>query len=350
MRAALWHGREDIRIEDVEEPEVRPGTVKVKVAWCGICGTDVHEYLEGPIFIPAPGHPHPLSGLEPPVILGHEFSGRVVELGAGVDDLEVGDAVTVEPIVACDECPSCREGKYNTCQRIGFLGLGGGGGGLSENVVVERRWAHPVGDIPLDHAAMFEPLSVAHRAVVRSEAAAGDLAVVGGAGPIGLLVAAVLKGIGARTVLVEVADQRKAVARAAGVADLVLDPTSDDVGERVMELTDGRGADKAFECAGAEQVLEMCMDVVKPGGVVVNVAIWGHRPAVDMVKLVVKELDLRGMICYRRDHPATIELVRSGAVNLEPFITNRIGLEDLVEKGIRTLADDKAAVKVLVHP
>ena len=127
--------------------------VKLKVAWCGICGTDLHEYLEGPIFIPSPGRPHPLSHEEPPVTMGHEFSGTVEAIGEGVTDIALGDNVVVEPYFVCDECPPCKAGNYNLCTKMGFIGLAGGGGGLSEKVVVERRWVHKIGDIPLDEAA-----------------------------------------------------------------------------------------------------------------------------------------------------------------------------------------------------
>ena len=114
MKAARFHGRKDIRIEDILEPELRAGTVKIDVAWCGICGTDLHEYLEGPIFVPAPGHPHPLSHEEAPVTLGHEFSGTVSEVGEGVEGLAVGDNVVVEPYFVDGDCDMCRRAA-TTC-------------------------------------------------------------------------------------------------------------------------------------------------------------------------------------------------------------------------------------------
>ena len=236
MRAARFHGQKDIRIEDVPEPQLRPGAVKLKVAWCGICGTDLHEYLEGPIFIPSPGHPHPLSHEDAPVTLGHEFSGTVEAIGEGVTHIAVGDNVVVEPYFVCDECTSCKAGNYHLCTKMGFIGLAGGGGGLSEKVVVDRRWVHKIGDIPLDQAALIEPLSVAHHAVIRGGAKAGDVALIGGAGPIGLLVAAILKSMGVRTIVTELSEARKEKARSSGVADHVLDPSSEDVKERVLEL------------------------------------------------------------------------------------------------------------------
>jgi (R,R)-butanediol dehydrogenase/meso-butanediol dehydrogenase/diacetyl reductase len=351
MKAARFHARKDVRIEDIPEPDLRPGAVKIAVEWCGICGTDLHEFLEGPIFIPPPGRPHPLTGETAPVTLGHEFSGTVEELGEGVSGLSIGDRVVVEPYFVCDECGPCREGDYNLCTKMGFIGLAGGGGGLSEKVVVDARWVHPIGDIPLDEAALIEPLAVAYHAVGRSGVEAGDVAVVGGAGPIGLLTAAVLKGLGVTTIVTELSAARKEKAVSSGVADHLLDPSSDDVKARVLELTGELGADAAFECAGVNAVLDTMLDVVKPAGVVVNVSIWGRPATVDMQKIVLKETDLRGTIAYCGDHAAAIRLVQEGKVNLKPFITGRIPLEDLVDKGFDTLINhNDTAVKIIVHP
>ncbi|WAM13719.1 MULTISPECIES: 2,3-butanediol dehydrogenase [Rhodococcus] len=350
MRAARFHGRRDIRIDDIPEPELRPGAVKLRVAWCGICGTDLHEYLEGPIFISPPGHPHPLSHENAPVTMGHEFSGTVEEVGEGVTDVAVGDNVVVEPYFVCNECASCKAGNYHLCTKMGFIGLAGGGGGLSEKVVVDRRWVHKIGDIPLDEAALIEPLSVAHHAVVRSGAKAGDVALVGGAGPIGLLVAAVLKGLGVTTIVTELSDARKQKALSSGVAHHVIDPSSEDVKARVLELTGGVGADLGFECAGVDAVLDTILDAVRPAAVVVNVSIWGKPATVDMQKLVLKEIDLRGTIAYVRDHEAVIEMVRTGVIDLAPFITGRIELDNLVSEGLTTLIEhNDTAVKILVR-
>ena len=351
MKAARFHGRKDVRIENIDEPVTRSGTVKIAVAWCGICGTDLHEYLEGPIFISAPGHPHPLSHESAPVTMGHEFSGTIEEVGDGVEGLKVGDNVVVEPYFVCNECPPCKAGNYHLCEKMGFIGLAGGGGGLSEKVVVDQRWVHPIGDIPLDEAALIEPLSVAHHAVVRSGAKPGDVALIGGAGPIGLLTAAILKGIGVTTVISELSTARKEKALSSGAADYVIDPTTENVRARVLELTADVGADVAFECAGVNIVLDTLLDALRPAGVLVNVSIWGHPATVDMQKIVLKEIDLRGTIAYVRDHEETVSLVSSGKINLKPFITGRIALDDLITEGFDTLINhNDTAVKILVHP
>ena len=351
MRAARFHGQGDIRIEEIDEPDIRPGAVKIAVDWCGICGTDLHEFLEGPIFIPTQGAPHPLTGEELPVVMGHEFAGTISEVGEGIDDLKVGDAVAVEPYFTCGDCPSCHSGRYNTCQSIGFIGLMGGGGGLSEYVVVDRKWVHPLGEIPTDLGALVEPLAVAYHAVRISEIEKGQTAVVFGAGPIGLVTIECLKAAGASMIVaVEPAGGRKDRAAVAG-AHHVLDPTEVDVPARVAELTDGKGADVTFECAGIDEVLADAVATVKAGGRVVNVAIWGHAATVDMNSLVMKEVDVVGTLAYCGDHAATIELLGSGSVDAKQLISAKIGLEDLVEGGFRELIDNKVEhVKILVSP
>ena len=124
MRAVRYYGQKDIRVEDIPEPQAGPGEVLINVGWCGICGTDLHEYLEGPIFVPAPGHPHPISGEDAPVTLGHEFSGTVAALGEGVTDLEVGQKVVVEPYILPDDVDPKEDGPYNLHPDMNFIGLG----------------------------------------------------------------------------------------------------------------------------------------------------------------------------------------------------------------------------------
>ena len=351
MKAARYYDQKVIRIEDIPEPELKPGTVAIDVAWCGICGTDLHEYLEGPIFVPPKGKPHPISGEEAPVTLGHEFSGTITALGEGVTGLEVGQSVVVEPYIVGEDVDTGEGSNYQLSENMNFIGLGGRGGGLSEKIVVEQRWVHPVGDIPLDEAALIEPLSVGHHAFVRSGAGEGDVAIVGGAGPIGLLTAGVLKASGLTVYISELSEARKEMARTTGVADEVFDPREVDVADKVRELTDGKGADVGFECSSVPVVLDMLIDAVKPGGVIVNVSIWGRKPEVDMPNLVLKEIDLRGTIGYSNDHPATIKLVQEGKLDLSKFITGRIKLEELVDKGFDQLINNNEKhVKILVNP
>ena len=353
MKAARYYDRGDIRIEDIAQQELEAGTVRVDVAWTGICGTDLHEYLDGPIFVPAHGHPHPISGEDAPITLGHEFSGVVSELGEGVTDLAVGDHVVIEPYIIRDSVDTGPESNdYHLSPDMNFIGLAGRGGGLSENIVVKRRWVHKIDQsVPLDEAALIEPLSVAYHAVKRSGVAAGQTAVVGGAGPIGQLTAAVLHALGVKVIISELSPLRRQKALDAGVADVALNPAEVDVVAEVKKLTDGKGADVAFECTSVQVVFDTLMDAVRPTGVIVVVSIWGKPATFDMHKLVMRELDVRGTIGYVNSHPDTIALVESGKIDLKPFITGKIALEDLVDKGFDTLINhNETAVKILVSP
>ena len=180
MRAALYHGQEDVRIEETESPSVGPEQVHLDVDSAGIRGSDLHEYVAGPIFIPNK-EPHPVSGETAPLTLGHEFSGVVTEVGDAVTHLRRGDEVAVNPILCCGECRQCIGGNYHLCDSGGFLGLSGGGGGFAENIVIDAEKAVPLGDgVSLEAGALVEPLSVGLHAVRRSGLRAGDTAAVFG--------------------------------------------------------------------------------------------------------------------------------------------------------------------------
>jgi (R,R)-butanediol dehydrogenase/meso-butanediol dehydrogenase/diacetyl reductase len=353
MRAARYYDRHDVRIEDVPEPEVTPGTVGIDVAWCGICGTDLHEYVDGPIFVPPHGHPNPVSGESAPLTIGHEMSGVVTAVGAGVDDLKVGDHVVVEPYIIADDVDTGPDSlDYHLSPNMNFIGLGGRGGGLAEKIVVQRRWVHRIADsVPLDQAALVEPLAVGYHALQRSGADAGAFALITGAGPIGLLTAAVCKARGLTVAISEPSPLRRERAAQTGVADHVFDPAAQDVVAGVRGLTGGRGADVGFECTSVQPALDTLFDALRPQAVLVVVSIWGHPGTVDMQKLVLKEIDMRGTIAYVNNHADTIALVESGTVDLAPFITGKIGLDELISGGYETLLHhNETAVKILVSP
>lgn len=352
MRALHYYGKEDVRLEDVQEPQVRPGTVKIAPAYTGICGSDLSLFFTGPIPpMPSGEQAHPLSGETMPVVFGHEFSGVVEELGEGVHDFEVGDHVVVEPLMVCGECPACRTDQYNLCAKLGFIGISGLGGGLSEHIVVDKRWVHGVGELPLDQAALIEPLAVAVHGVRRAKAQPEQVAVVGGAGPIGLLTAAVLHAQGNRVIITEVSDARKRIAKETGVADLVLDPTTDDVVARVREETDGRGADIAFDCAGVQQVFDTLLDCLGPGGHLEILAVYTKPIEFDVAgKITMQERTIGSSIGYAHNHPEAIELATNGKIDLGRFISSVIPVADIVEKGYKRLRDEgETEVKILVE-
>lgn len=264
MKAARWHGVKDIRVEDIDTPTPGPGEVAIKVAWTGICGSDLHEYLAGPIFVPV-GDEHPLSHDKAPITMGHEYSGTVVELGEGVTGLAVGARVAIEPIFACGHCPACHEGKYNLCDSLGFVGLSGGHGGFAAISVVPARMVHKMPDaLSMEQGALVEPAAVALHAVRMSTIKPGDKAAVFGAGPIGLLVVEALRVAGAAQIhVVEPSPERRQKAMELG-ATSTIDPLTDDPVARIREATGG--VDVAFEVTGVPRVLPQCIDSTRHEG------------------------------------------------------------------------------------
>ncbi|WGH81185.1 2,3-butanediol dehydrogenase [Auritidibacter ignavus] len=352
MKAVLYYGKEDLRNEEIDEPELVPGTVKIAPAYNGICGSDLSLYFNGPV-PPAPtaDEKHPLTGDTLPIVFGHEFSGVVTEVADDVEGINPGDHVAVEPVIVCGECFPCQSGQYNLCTKAGCHGISGNGGGLAEQLVVDKQWVHPVGDLPLDQAALIEPLSVALHAVKKSGVESGQTAVVGGMGPVGQLVAAVLKARGVHVIASEVSAKRKEFAKKAGYVDAVIDPTEEDLVDYVKDKTDNAGAAVAFDCAGAQVVFEQMLDSLGAGGHLEVVAV--HTKAVDLDitnKLTLSEHSVGASFGYAGDHEEAIELVKSGKVNLEQFISSVIKPEDIVEKGFNQLRDHAdEEVKILVE-
>ncbi|APH17758.1 2,3-butanediol dehydrogenase [Clostridium botulinum] len=352
MKAALWYEKKDVRVEEIEEPKVVEGSVKIKVKWCGICGSDLHEYLGGPIFIPV-GQPHALSGTIAPVVLGHEFSGEIVELGQGVTKFNIGDRVIVEPIVACGKCSACMEGKYNLCSSLGFHGLCGSGGGLAEYTVFPEEFVHKIPDeMSYEDAALVEPMAVALHSVRIANFNTGDTALVLGAGPIGLATIECLKAAGARLVVVL---QRKSIrqkyAKRAG-ADVVLDPNEVNIPEEVKKLTDGLGVDVAFETTGAKIGFDTGIESLKFEGTMVITSIWEKDTSFNPNVLVFTEKKIVGTLAYRHEFPATMALMKDGRIKTDGYITKKIALDDIVEEGFGALTgpEKKKHVKIIVTP
>jgi (R,R)-butanediol dehydrogenase/meso-butanediol dehydrogenase/diacetyl reductase len=351
LRAVRYHGNRDVRVDEIAEPQVRPGTVKIAPEWCGICGSDLHEYLIGPETIPGIGQPHPITGEVVPIVLGHEFAGRVVDIGDGVSDVAIGDKVVIEPIIRDNSCPACRAGSYNMCPSIGFHGISGGGGGLAEFTVVPRYMVHKLpSGISTEIGALVEPLAVGWHAVRRSGIRLGETAVVVGAGPIGLVTMLALRAAGAGlVVMVEIAEARKRKALAMG-ADVVLDPTTNDVVGIVRQMTGG-GVDVAFDASGNNETLTLALKSVRSRGQVVNIALWDHPAEIDMMKFLFTEANLTSSLAYANDHAAVISALASGRIDAAPLISRRIPLEEIVSGGLEELIHNKDAnVKILVHP
>jgi (R,R)-butanediol dehydrogenase/meso-butanediol dehydrogenase/diacetyl reductase len=350
MLAARFYGAKDIRIEEVAVPTIKAtDDVLVEVAYCGICGTDLHEYLVGPIVTPAT--PHPLTGATLPQTLGHEFSATVVEVGSSVRDVKAGDRVSVNPIIWCGRCHFCRRGLGQLCLNMACTGLSAESGALANFAVVKEQQVAKLPDsVSLLDGAVIEPACVAAYGVDRAGVVGGDIVLVTGAGPIGVLSAMYASAIGAATVVIaEPNANRAALAKAMDIGPVV-DPTAEGFDEMIRELTDGVGVDLAVECSGTTPGLTTAINSTRARGNVVQTGLHTKPAIVDMMLVANAEVSVIGSWCYyMTDWPRVIRLVAAGKYPVSKAVTATIPLVDVVTMGFDVLVDPTGdQLKVLV--
>lgn len=350
MRAAVFHDAKDIRVENVAEPtSVGPHEVRLKPYWCGICGTDLHEYAVGPIVIPT--EPHPLNGSTAPQILGHEFSGEVLEVGAEVTSVRVGDRVSVMPLLFCGSCYFCRRGLNHLCTSMACVGLSDAWGGIAEQCVVPESKVARLPDSMSDiQGALVEPTAVAAYGVDRAGVRPGDTVLVTGLGPIGALASLYAASLGATVYMSEVNPKRQELARSLDVGEL-LDPRSTDVAAELRDRTGGIGVDAVIECSGNEIALQTALAAVRASGNISQTGLHTKPAAIDPMVLSERDITLRGTWCYPvTDWPRIIDLIGRGRMDVEKVVSARIDMADIVERGFETLLSPTGdQVKVLVR-
>jgi (R,R)-butanediol dehydrogenase/meso-butanediol dehydrogenase/diacetyl reductase len=352
MKGLRFHGPRDLRVEDLKAPgEPGPGQVRVRNRYCGICGTDVHEYTGGPYFICTT--PHPFTGAHGAQILGHEFGGRVEAVGEGVTNVAVGDRVSVMPAIM----PRTGEyyadrGLHHLSTQIAFAGLSWAWGGLAEQAMVNDYNVFKVPDTLTDEdAAMVEPAAVAVYSVERGGIQAGHSVLITGAGPIGLFALMAARAAGATTLFVsDINDQRLKGAEAAVPGVIPINPLRENVGDVVRHHTVGNvGADVALECVGNEKALQSCLDAVRKRGVVVQTGI-GTTGSFNMFDFTFKDIELRGSFCYPTySWPKVISLIASGAMPVKKGLTRKVSLDNAVKDGFEALLDPAGTqIKILI--
>ena len=350
MKAAVWHEKGDIRIEDMAEPEPGAGQVKVRIKVCGICGSDLHEYKDGPFIIPS--RPHPLTKRQGgPVILGHEFSAEITEVGEGVSRFKPGDRVVVNPLIYCGECHYCKLGQHIMCTKLGTFGFAADGAFAEYGVFHEYSLFKLPDSVTDDLGAFVEPLAVAVHAVKRSRTKVGASVAIVGAGPIGLLVMQACRAAGAGEVfVVEPMEARRKMAAKTG-ATAVFNPTEADPGKEIAKLTDGLRADTAFDCVGNQSAFDTAIKVTGRRGITCVVGLALKPIQVPFMRLWGHEKELTFSSGYEDEFPAAISYLADGRVKVEELVSERIKLEDLVEKGIRRLLQEgDKYIKILVYP
>lgn len=350
MKAAVWYEKGDIRIETREIPDPGPGKVRVKIKACGICGSDLHEYKDGPFIIPRKTHPLTGQALGP-VVLGHEFSAEVESLGDGVGGFEKGDRVAINPLIYCGKCHYCQRGEQLMCLKLGTLGFAQDGAFAEYAVVPEYALFKLPDSISDDAGAFVEPLAVAVRAVNRSRLRLGQTVAVVGAGPIGLLVMQVCRAVGASQVFViEPMEGRRQLAKRLG-ATHVIDPVQQDPGKEIAALTNRMRADVAIDCVGIQASFDTAVKSTGRRGVICVAGLSLKPIEVPFLKLWGHEKEIVFTQGYETEFPAAISLLANRQVQTEEMITGRIGLSQLENDGIKALMEHPDVhVKILVYP
>lgn len=309
-----------IEFREIETPVPKAGEVLIRIMKIGVCGSDIHVWHGK----------HPFTSY--PVTQGHEVSGEIAALGAGVENLEVGQKVTIQPQVVCGKCYPCRHGKYNLCETLKVMGFQTTGV-ASEYFAVDAAKVTPLPQkMSFDEGAMIEPLAVAVHAVRKFGDMQGMRVAVLGAGPIGILVAQAAKGMGAESVLItDISDLRLEKARQCGV-DFCVNTREADFGEALVSSFGPDKADVIYDCAGNNVTMGQAIRCARKGSTIILVAVFAGMAEVDLAVLNDHELDLNTTMMYRNeDYLEAIELVRAGKVDLKPLISKHFAFRDYAE-------------------
>jgi len=347
MKAAVFYGKEEVRIEERPMPEPGPNQLMVKIDYCGICGTDVETYKTG-------------GPISPVIVLGHENVGTVTAVGEGVTEYTVGDRLLCGPPSQCPEmCSSCRRGESNICIH-GFprtAGIGGPDGGYAEYMLV-RDVEHTLlikvpRNVEPKQAVLFDVICVSFHGIRKSRFKLGDNVVVSGTGPIGLAAMTLLKAAGANKIIALGTTTSKFPLLKEYGADYCINPTEvDNLDEMVREIFGSDvGADVVYECAGNNASLENCVyKCVKPGGQVMLIGTIGAPMTLVPAAYSIHEIDIDTAFVYTPDEVRMyLEMLDAGKISFGNMVTDIIPLDEVVEKGLAR-KDRKGQIKILIDP
>ncbi|TVQ39730.1 MAG: alcohol dehydrogenase [Spirochaetaceae bacterium] len=316
MKQAVMTAPGAIEYRQVDVPDVAAHEVLIRVRKIGVCGSDIHVF----------------HGLHPytsyPVVQGHEVSGEVERVGAGVSAFAAGDRVTFVPQVVCGQCYPCRHGMHHICDSLKVMGFQTGGAAQEYFAVPESLAVKLPGDMSFNQGALIEPMAVAVHALARAGDVADGRVLVLGAGPIGNLVAQAARGLGAAAVMItDISDVRLAKARDCGI-EAAVNVAHNDLADAVVRHFGADKADIILECVGVESAIAGGIAVARKGSVLVVVGVYGHKPTVDLGLVQDRELTLRGSLMYQHaDYRTAIDLVVNGKVVLEPLVTDTFPFE-----------------------
>ena len=337
MKAVRLTAPKQVELVEMPVPEPGPGEVVIAVEQRGICGSDIHAYH---------GH-HPF--VHPPVVLGHEFAGRITQVGPGVEGFSEGQRVTVEPSLVCGECYNCKTGRYNICDNLRVIGCQTDGG-FADYVAVPAAKTVPIPEnMTMAQGAMVEPLAVAYHALRIAEFESGMRVAILGAGTIGLCTLLALREQGAdRIVVTDVLDQKLEMASDLG-ADLVLRGDAEDDVEKARAFL-GRRADVVFDCVTNKASIAQAIALAEKGGRVIVEGVPAGEVLVPLHLVQDREIELRGTLMYlREDYEAAIDAISGGRVDVDALITDRFPMDRVVDAFERIDAAPAEVVKVQIE-
>lgn len=337
MRQAVMEKPGTIVFEDVAEPVVGDGQVRIRVERIGVCGSDIHVFKGKHPFVTYP------------LIQGHEFAGVVESVGSGVTDISVGDKVTATPQEVCGTCPACRRGQYNACEELKVRGFQAPGCGQDLFVTEAEKLVRLPADFTPEQGAFIEPVAVAVHSTGRAGDMQGKNVVVAGAGTIGNLVAQACRNRGAAKVLItDVSDFRLEVARQVGMTNTcnVAKEPLDDAAARVFGAD---GYDLAVEVSGVEASLTSLVAGVNKGGILLIVGVFEDKPVVDMSVVCEHELDVKGSMMYRHeDWVEAVQWVAAGDIRTEPLVSKHFSFEQFPEAYSYIAREGARSMKVMI--
>jgi len=340
--SAVLHCTNDLRMESRPVPQPGSNDVLLRMDQVGICGSDVHYWTHGSIgdFV-----------VKAPMVLGHEASGIVHEVGEHVTHLKKGDRVAVEPGVPCRLCNFCKSGQYNLCPDISFCATPPYDGNLCRFYTHAADFCYKLPDnVSMEEGALLEPLSVAVHACRRAGVSIGKTVLVCGAGPIGLVCLLTAKAMGASSVLItDISPNRLEVAKSLG-ADHTLLVGKEDTQTLASEIGSKLGGQPniTIECSGAESSVRLGIFATRSGGVLVLVGLGAAEIKIPIVNAATREVDIRGIFRYANCYQAALDLVASGKINVKPLVTHRFKLEESLAAFETARTGAGGAIKVMI--
>ncbi|MBU8880652.1 galactitol-1-phosphate 5-dehydrogenase [Bacillus sp. FJAT-29790] len=345
MKAAVLYSENNFVYEDIKIDKCQEDEVKIKVMAAGICGSDTHKMTSNWKYLL-------------PAVMGHEFSGYIVEKGSAVTNVEIGERVVAIPFLPCHECEYCLRGQFSLCEDHGMIGSKSFGG-FAEYVNIKATNVLPVGDMDYEEAAMIEPLAVALHGVLNIEPRIGDTVAVFGAGTIGLLAIQWLKIAGAKEIIaIDISDGKLEEAKALG-CERTINPLNEDLFEKINEYTNNMGVDIAFECAGSKITQEQCLLVTRKKGKVGYLGIAYSDVTLSekaFESIFRRELTLKGFWnSYSAPFPGeewtkSIAFINNGRIKLKEMISHRYQLEDTQKAFNMIINREETYGKVLILP